>query len=380
MPALYKDLVGSDFGKLTTLSLKWGQAAKDVDGLSRRMRDEVLKALRDKGYWEGMAAPYAWAQIDDIERQLAAAAKVAQAMEAALKDGAGELVAIQKELKGAVERARAKGMHVGDDGGVSKLVSDGVCKVGGPEKDEKKEIEEAQAEINDILRRGSLADQHLAITVQENIGVDRWFNQGRTRSDINHTGDIGDDRLNALERDQQGLEPYPDRNDTTPRELLTDWATGTGRHDQQFNMGDKFTEQLRQSESMKDIRADTLKQWEEGNGSGRVKHKISSDGLPTQVGTYAKDMAGLSGIDNLWGGDTNEAQSLLGSFDVDYEVKGIDDDGKVIVQYRLTNDTDMESFLPGYQKWQQKLNHEYGPGRDIEETITWTERLSPKGS
>ncbi|MEU9863340.1 hypothetical protein AB0D99_20950 [Streptomyces sp. NPDC047971] len=380
MPALYEDLTASDFGKLTTLSLKWGQATKDIDGLARRMRDEVLKALKDKGYWEGMAAPYAWAQIDDIERQLAAAAKVAKAMEAALKDGAGELKAIQKELKDAVARTRSKGMHVGRDGAVSKGVSDGVCKVGGPEKDEQKEIDEAQGEINDILRRGSLVDQRLALTVQDNIGVDRWFNKGTVRSDINHTADISLDRINALERDQQGWEVNPGRNDTTPRGLLGDWITGTGRSDQHFTMGDKFTEQLRRSESMKDIRADTIKEWENGNGTGRVKHKISSDGFLTQVGTYAKDMAGLSGIDNLWGGDTNEAQSLLGSYDVDYEVKGVDDDGQLIVQYTLTNDTDMESFLPGYPEWQRKLNHEQGPGRDIEETITWTERLNPKGA
>ncbi|MFF5423296.1 MULTISPECIES: hypothetical protein [unclassified Streptomyces] len=375
MPALYADLIGSDFGKLTTLSVTWAQVSKDIDGLARRMRDEVLKALKDKGYWEGMAAPYAWAQIDDIERQLAAAAKVAKAMEAAVKDGAEELKAIQKELKDAVARARSKGMRVGRDGAVSKVVSDG-----GPGKDEQKEVDEAQDEINDILRRGSLVDQRLALTVQNNIGIDRWFNKGSVRSDINHTGDIGLDRINALERDQQGWEANPERNDTTPRGLLSDWITGTGRDDQHFTMGDKFTEQLRQSDSMKDIRADTIKEWENGNGTGRVKHKISSDGFLTQVGTYAQDMAGLSGIDNLWGGDTNEAQSLLGSYDVDYEVKGVDEDGQLVVQYTLTNDTDMESFLPGYPKWQEKLNHEHGPGRDIEETITWTERLNPEGS
>ncbi|GAA2406787.1 hypothetical protein GCM10010420_38560 [Streptomyces glaucosporus] len=97
------------------------------------------------------------------------------------------------------------------------------------------------------------------------------------------------------------------------------------------------------------------------------------------VGTYAEDMAGLSGVDNLWGGDTNEAQSLLGSYAVKYEVKSVDPDGSLVVRYTLTNDTDMESALPGYWGWQERLNHDRGPGRDIKEAMTWTERIGPDG-
>ncbi|MBE9499186.1 hypothetical protein IHE61_14655 [Streptomyces sp. GKU 257-1] len=92
---------------------------------------------------------------------------------------------------------------------------------------------------------------------------------------------------------------------------------------------------------------------------------------------FAKDMAGLSGLDNLWDGDTNEAQSLLGSYDVDYTVESEEPDGSIVVQYTLNNDTDVESFLPGYPKWQEKLNRSAGPGTGIHEKMTWTERIHP---
>lgn len=128
---------------------------------------------------------------------------------------------------------------------------------------------------------------------------------------------------------------------------------------------------------MNTLRGQTIDAWKAGSGEGTLHHRLASKPFLGQVGTYAKDMAGLSGIDNLWGGDTNEAQSLLGSYDLDYVIKGTDPDGKLIVQYTLRNDTDMESFLPGYQKSQETLNHDNGPGADIKEVMIWTERIDP---
>jgi hypothetical protein len=240
-----------------------------------------------------------------------------------------------------------------------------------------KKVNAAQTRLNGILREAFEADQNLSITLMENVGLEQWFNTGKVRTDINHTSGISTDRYDTLGRDMGGLGPFPSTNHLTPRTLLANWVAGTGDDHYSFSQHDPFVEQLRKSESMDGIRKQTLEGWKAGHGEGKAKYQISGMSLPDQVGSYAKDMTGLSGLDNLWGGDTNEAQSLLGSYAVDYIVKGADPDGKLIVQYTLRNDTDMESALPFYQNWQEKANHDTGPGADIKETMVWTERIAP---
>ncbi|QKV91498.1 hypothetical protein HUT19_06825 [Streptomyces sp. NA02950] len=371
----YESFRTADFGALDTLADKWKAVHEKIKGLDDTIRDEVLKPLRDKGYWEGMAAPYAWAQIDDIQRQATAAAKVVDAVRRSLEDGAGELKAAQKRLHAAVKGFGEEGMYVGPKG---RVIVGSACDVREnlSEKDAKKR-NAAQRKLNMILRDGFEADQNLAITLMANVGLDIWFNSGKVRTDINHTGSIGTDRFDQLGRELQGLDPDPRKNHLTPRTLLANWAAGTGDDMYHFSQHDPFVEQIRKSESMDKIRSDTMEHWKNGLAQGTLHHRISGKSFMGQVGTYAKDMAGLSGLDNLWGGDTNEAQSLLGSYDVDYVVKGTDPDGKLVVQYTLKNDTDMESFLPGYPKWQEKLNHGSGPGADIKERMVWTERIDP---
>ncbi|MEU8827810.1 hypothetical protein [Streptomyces sp. NPDC048636] len=371
----YASFRKADFGALNTLADKWKAVHEKIKDLDDKIRDEVLKPLRDKGYWEGMAAPYAWAQIDDIQRQTTAAAKVVDGVRRSIEDGAGELKAVQKRLSEAVKGFGEEGMYVGAKGNV--IVGSACDRQENLSEKDAKKRNAAQRKLNMILRDAFEADQNLAITLMANVGLDIWFNSGKVRTDINHTGGIGTDRLDQLGRELQGLDPDPRKNHLTPRTLLANWVAGTGDEAYQFSQHDPFVEQLRKSESMDSIRSQTVDGWKEGNATGRVKYQLSGKSLLGQVGTYAKDMAGLSGLDNLWGGDTNEAQSLLGSYDVDYTVKGTDPDGKLIVQYKLTNDTDMESFLPGYPDWQEKLNHKKGPASDIGETMVWTERIDP---
>ncbi|WP_431775302.1 hypothetical protein [Streptomyces cucumeris] len=370
----YEALKTADFGALETLAQAWKAVHDKVENLDDKVRDEVLKPLKDKGYWEGMAAPYAWAQIDDIQRQVTAAAKVVDAVRRSLEDGAGELKAAQTRLRELVA-GLGKDLFVDARGEVHSVDE---CNVDAEvSKKAKKTAEGPQKELDMILRDAYMTDQNLAVTLMDNIGPDLWFNGGKVRTDINHTSGISTDRFDQIGRELKGLDPDPQKNHLTPRTLLTNWVAGTGDDMYQFSQHDPFVEQLRTSESMDKIRGDTLEQWKNGQAEGRLHHRISGQSFMGQVGTYAKDMSGLSGLDNLWGGDTNEAQSLLGSYDIDYEVKGTDPDGKLVVQYSVKNDTDMESFIPGYQKAQQKLNHDSGPAADIKERMVWTERIDP---
>ncbi|WP_432034821.1 hypothetical protein [Streptomyces cucumeris] len=371
----YESFRTADFGALDTLADKWKDVHEKIKKLDDKIRDEVLKPLKDKGYWEGMAAPYAWAQIDDIQRQATAAAKVVDAVRRSLEDGAGELKAVQKRLHEALKEFGEEGMYVGAKG---KVILGSACDVQDdlPKKDTEKR-NAAQRKLNLILRDGFEADQNLAITLMDNIGPGTWFNSGKLRTDINHTGSISTDRFDQIGRELNGLDPDPQKGSLTPRGLLALWATGRGADEYQFSRHHPFVEQLRRSESMDKIRSGTMEQWKNGHAEGNLHHRISDQSLPDQARTYGRDMAGLSGIDNLWGGDTNEAQSLLGSYDVHYVVKGTDPDGKLVVQYTVTNDTDMESFIPGYGKWQKKLNYEEGWGAGIKERMEWTERIDP---
>ncbi|MBO3676523.1 hypothetical protein [Streptomyces sp. NEAU-YJ-81] len=375
MGSFYEDFRTAHFGALDTLASKWKSVHEKIKNLDDKIRDEVLKPLRDKGYWEGMAAPYAWAQIDDIQRQATAAAKVVDAMRRSLEDGGGELKAVQKRLHEAVKGFGEEGMYVGPEG---KVILGSACDVQGnlSEKDANK-VDAAQKKLNLILRDAFEADQNLSITLMDNIGLDLWFNTGTLRTDINHTDGISTDRYDRLGRELSGLDPDPEKNHLTPRTLAANWLAGTGEDSYSFSQHDPFVEQLRKSESMDSIRSQTLDGWKAGHPEGRVKYQIAGKSLPEQGATFLKDMAGLSGVDNLWGGDTNEAQSLLGSYDVDYVVKGTDPDGKLVVQYTLKNDTDMESFIPGYSSVEKIANHDTGPGAGIKERMVWTERVDP---
>ncbi|MDX3227846.1 hypothetical protein [Streptomyces sp. ME19-01-6] len=375
METFYQEFRSADFGALDTLATKWKGVHDKIKDLDDKIRDEVLKPLKDKGYWEGMAAPFAWTQIDDIQRQVTAAAKVADGVRRAIEDGAGELRAAQKRLNEAVREFGEQGMYINPKKAQVVLTAD--CTPENYDTDDVKKVNAAQTRLNEILREAFEADQNLSITLMENVGLEQWFNTGNVRTDINHTSGISTDRYDTLGRDMDGLDPFPSTNHLTPRTLAANWMAGTGDDHYSFSQHDPFVEQLRKSESMDGIRKQTLDGWQAGRGEGLTTYQISGMSLPVQAGMYAKDMTGLSGLDNLWGGDTNEAQSLLGSYAVNYVVKGTDPDGKLIVQYTLTNDTDTESFLPGYQDWQGKANHDTGPGAGIGETMVWTERIDP---
>ncbi|WP_143667184.1 hypothetical protein [Streptomyces sp. ms184] len=60
----YGELLATDLTALDGLAVRWKSIHGSIKGLTKRMHDEVLVPLRNKGYWEGAAAPYAWKMID----------------------------------------------------------------------------------------------------------------------------------------------------------------------------------------------------------------------------------------------------------------------------------------------------------------------------
>ncbi|MGR3931670.1 hypothetical protein [Streptomyces sp. BRA346] len=361
--------MSADFSTLDRLATKWGEVHRKIEKLPDRIRDEVLKPLKDKGYWEGAAAPYAWSQIDDIQRQVAAAVKVSGAVKKVLVDGVGELRVARRELKDAVTRAEDMGLHVGAQGQVSRKDAEDSKDVS------EKDLDAAQDEIISLVRKAHLVDENLSITLMQDIGVDQWFNAKRQLTDINHTSSLSTAQYNALNLAMDGKDPHPERNNKSPYDLGLDWLSNQGPTHQDFTSGDKLTELIQRSESMKDIRRQTMDGWRGGKGTGEANYSISEDGY---IGA-GKKFLGEDAPAIATNDEDGLGQAFLGSYSVDYEITGVDPDGSVVVKYTLDNTTSVSSFLHymGYHDWMESLNPGSGPTHSVSQNVTWTERLNP---
>ncbi|MFB8383626.1 hypothetical protein [Streptomyces rubiginosohelvolus] len=372
----YGELLATDLTALDGLAVRWKSIHGSIKGLTKRMHDEVLVPLRNKGYWEGAAAPYAWKMIDDIERQLEYAAKVADSSRRVIDDAVVELKVVQRDLKDAVQRARENGMYIGSDGVVSTSVVDGECRVEVGEEDAK-EIEAMQREITALVQRGAAADRNLAFSLASNVGLGQWFNEKPRFTDIDSTNKIGRGEYNALNLAMQGKDPYPATSSDDPYALGWDWVTGDGPRHREYYSGDKMTELIRSSVSMEQLRNDTVAEWRtRGLTEGDVAYSISESG---KLGALKKLIA--TDIPAIVTGDEDHlGEAFMGSYNLHYTVKGEDPDGSLVVEYSLKNNTSNESFLHfvGYYEWLEKFNREEGAFSSVDQEIVWTERIPAK--
>ncbi|MFJ2825800.1 hypothetical protein ACIO7M_32500 [Streptomyces toxytricini] len=374
----YREILDTDLGPLQRLADQWRATHKDISGLDKRVQGEMLTPLRDKGYWEGVAAPYAWRMIDDIQRQLNDATKVAAAVLGVLEDALGELRSVKADLEAAVKRSGEQGLYIASDGTVSTNIVGGVCKVVEKQSDDAKAIQAAQREINEIVRRGIVADQNLAFSLMSDIGLGQWFNSKPQHSNIDTTNTISQEEYALLNRAMHSQPLHPKESNDNPYDLGFAWVSGLGSRHRDYHDGDEMTELIKSSVSMEQLRADTLAQWNrDGSGEGQVSYSISEGG---KVGALKK----LFGTDlpAIATGDREHlGEAFMGSYSVKYDVKGQDPDGSLVVEYTLENDTSNESFLHfvGYYDWLEKTNKEEGTFSTVSQTIKWTERI-PAGT
>ncbi|MEU9377904.1 hypothetical protein AB0D94_29665 [Streptomyces sp. NPDC048255] len=378
MTTFYQEILETDLGPLEKLVTQWRTTQEALTKLPKRVHDEMLTPLRDKGYWEGAAAPYAWRMIDDIERQIESAAKVAKAAVGVLEDALGDFKTVKKDLQEAVKRIQAKGVFIQASGEVSTTVFDGQCKVIAKDSPEAKAIEGAQKEINAIVKRGIIADRNLAYALMSDVGLGQWFNPNPQHSNIDSTNKISHDDYNAFNLAMQGKNPYPGTQKEGAYSLGWDWVSGDGPRKREYADGDKMTELIKSSVSMDQLRADTLAEWRsQGKQEGTVSYSISEDG---KVGALKKLF--LTDIPAIVTNDEDHlGEAFMGSYSLGYNVKGQDPDGSLVVEYSLENKTSNESFLHfvGYYDWLKKFNREEGVFSTVEQTITWTERIPADG-
>ncbi|MEV3992067.1 hypothetical protein AB0J57_24455 [Streptomyces sp. NPDC049837] len=378
MVSFYREILDTDLAPLEKLADQWRTTHKDISGLGKRVHDEVLVPLRDKGYWEGAAAPFAWRMIDDIQRQVEAATKVAAAVPGVIDDAVGELKAVKTALRDAVRRAGEKGLHISASGEVSPDIIGGQCKVIEEGSPDAKTIEAATQEIVDLVKRGIVADQNLAFALMADIGLGSWFNSNPQHKNIDTTNKISDGDYNAFTRVLQGKSPYPGFKSEGPYDLGLDWVTGNGPREREYAAGDEMTEAIRSSVSMQQLRQDTLTEWrEQGKTDGTVSHSISEDG---KLGALKKlvltDIPAIVTAD-----DDHLGEAFVGSYSLDYKIQGQDPDGTLVVEYALENHTSNESFLHyvGYYDWLENFNRDEGAFSTVSQTIKWTERIPADG-
>ncbi|MFF3734820.1 hypothetical protein ACFYXM_32200 [Streptomyces sp. NPDC002476] len=378
MVSFYREILDTDLGPLQKVVDQWRTAHKGISGLGKRVHDEMLGPLRDKGYWEGAAAPYAWRMIDDIQRQLEQATKVAAAVAGVLEDALGELKAVKAALQDAVRRAEDKGLFIYPDGSVSPSTIGGRSTVIEKGSEEEKIIEDASREIVDLVKRGIVADQNLAFALMADIGLGTWFNRDPQHRDIDNTDKINEDDYNAFSRILSGKDPYPVHKGEGPYELGRDWVTGIGPREREYAVDDEMTKAIRSSVSMEQLREDTLAEWrEQGKTDGTVSYSISAGG---KIGALKKLVfTDLPAI--VTGDEDHLGEAFVGSYSLDYKVQGQDPDGSLIVQYTLENNTSNESFLHyvGYYDWLENFNRDEGLFSTVGQTIVWTERIPAGG-
>ncbi|MFJ9686051.1 hypothetical protein ACIRRX_10230 [Streptomyces bacillaris] len=378
MPAFYRELLETDLSVLGDLADKWREARAGTEKLPKRLMDEVLKPLRDKGYWEGAAAPHAWSLIDDIARQLAAATKVAEALSGVLDDAVADLKAIRRELTDAVRRARDQGLAVDASGTVSGYITAEQQIPMGQRTQSAHYTELAQDEINGIVRRGITADQNLSMALMADVGLGSWFNSAPQHSSIDTTDRIGVDEYNAYHRALAGKDPYPKGREDSPYGLGLDYVTGIGPRHKDFTNGDRMADLTQSMESMKDIRKQTVEQWEQtGEKEGQAAFSISASGKAGAVKKLlTEDLPAIITND-----PDHLGEAFMGSYNVDYVVRGQDPDGSLVVEYTLNNTTSSESALHfiGYYDWLKYAEIADGPLTSaVSQTVTWTERIPGK--
>ncbi|MER7467087.1 hypothetical protein [Streptomyces sp. NPDC097981] len=378
MPSFYQEILDTDLGPLQKLADQWRATHTDLTGLPKRVHDEMLTPLRDKGYWEGAAAPYAWRMIDDIERQIDAAAKVAEAAVGVLDDALGDFKAVQKDLKDAVKRAQDKGLHIESSGAVSPDVINGECKVIEKGSADAKVIEGAQQEIVEIVKRGIVADRNLAFSLMSDIGLGDWFNTDPQHKNIDTTNSISQADYNALDLAMQGKDPHPGAQGDDPYSLGWAWVTGDGPRNREYHDGDRMTELIKSSVSMEQLRADTLAQWrKDGSEEGTVSYSISKGGKIAALEKLVfTDLPAIA-----TGDEKHLGEAFAGSYSLDYTVKGQDPDGSLVVEYTLKNKTSNESFLHylGYYDWLKETNRDSGVFSTVGQEMTWDERIPAAG-
>ncbi|MFB6829299.1 hypothetical protein [Streptomyces hydrogenans] len=371
----YLSLLAVDLPALDGLAERWETIHRDIKGLGKRMHDEVLTPLRDKVLGRG-GGPV---RLEDDRRHRTPAGERRQGGGggAARRRGRRGRSEVRSEgPQGRTRRAKEKGLHIKSDGTLATDVIGNVCKVELTDE-EKATIEAADQEMAQILGRGVTADRNLAHSLMADLGLGQWFNSNPEFTDIDSTKKISESAYNALDLALQGKNPYPGLSSDDPYSLGWDWVTGDGPRHRDYYHGDEMTELIRSSQSMEQLRLDTLEQWRStGQPQGSVAYSISESGkLDALKKLITTDLPAI-----VTGDEEHLGEAFTGSYNLNYTVKGQAPDGSLVVEYTMKNNTSNESFLHyvGYYEWLEKFNREEGVFSSVDQKIVWTERIPAK--
>ncbi|MBT3076511.1 MULTISPECIES: hypothetical protein [Streptomyces] len=113
-------------------------------------------------------------------------------------------------------------------------------------------------------------------------------------------------------------------------------------------------------------------------GWGQAAFCISASGkMGAAKRLFTKDLSAIVTND-----PDHLSEAFMGSYNVDYVVRGQDPDGSSVVEYTLNNTTSSESALHfiGYDDWLKYAEIADGPLTSaVSQAVTWTERIPGKG-
>lgn len=132
-----------------------------------------------------------------------------------------------------------------------------------------------------------------------------------------------------------------------------------------------MADRVQSMESMKDIRRQTVEQWEAtGEKEGSAAFSISESG---KIGA-AKKLIGEDLPAIVTNDPDHLGEAFMGSYNVKYDIRGTDPDGSLVVQYTLDNTTSSESALHfiGYYDWLRHAETLDGPMMSaVSQTVTY---------
>jgi len=180
-------------------------------------------------------------------------------------------------------------------------------------------------------------------------------------------------------------DPFGLQDQASPWRVGWEWLTGRGPRQHHFAQGDPFTATLQQHGHIQGVR-DTIANNLAGGGprSGRGDYSLSGiQGIPDFISDYSAVFTG--------GRVGNLAAAYLGSYNLEYNVIGYDDEcggqRRAQVEFHVWNTSTIASGtrppIIGYTQWYQRnvaapLNRFFssGPMSPTRQDFTWTEWIT----
>jgi len=173
--------------------------------------------------------------------------------------------------------------------------------------------------------------------------------------------------------------PATARDDTGYYQLGLEWLTGRGPREHHFGQDDPATQVLRRHDHIQEVRQQISSRPPQIGVPQKAPYSLGGLG---GVSEFAKDYAAVP----TGGAAGNLAAAYLGSYPLQYEVTGVDNQGLATVRFNVENNSTAASamhpplvgYAEPYQRYVDPVLNElflHGPASKTRQTFTWSEKI-----